>query len=111
MASASAPVPAAETTSNFAEALLLQWDAGHLSATALQEIAINEDTKLHTSKVGRPLAHTPKKVDKSKRQKREPSMTPTPSPIRRELIYFAEDRLLAGEVDLFAERWGLLPWQ
>jgi hypothetical protein len=26
-------------------------------------------------------------------------MTPTPSPIRRELIYFAEDRLLAGEID------------
>ena len=91
MASASAPAPAAETTSNFAEALLLHTDAGHLSATALQEIAINKDTKLHTSKVGRPLAHTPKKVDESKRQKREPSMTPTPSPIRRELIYFAED--------------------
>jgi hypothetical protein len=108
LASASAPAPAAET--NVAEALPLQWDAG-VSTMALHTLAINKDTKLHTSKVGRPLEHTPKKVDKSKRQKREPSMTPTPSPIRRELIYFAEDRLLAGEVDLFAERWGLLPWQ
>ena len=43
--------------------------------------------------------------------KREPSMTPTPSPIRRDLTYFAEDRLLAGEEHIFAERWGLLPWQ
>jgi hypothetical protein len=94
LASASAPAPAAE----------INKDTKHT-------LAINKDTKLHTSKVGRPLEHTPKKVDKSKRQKREPSMTPTPSPIRRELIYFAEDRLLAGEVDLFAERWGLLPWQ
>ena len=108
LASASAPAPAAET--NVAEALPLQWDAG-VSTMALHNIKINTDTKLHTSKVGRPSAHTPKKVDKSKRQKREPSMTPTPSPIRRDLIYFAEDQLLAGEEDLFAERRGLLPWQ
>ena len=32
-----------------------------------------------------------------------------PDPLK--LIYFAEDRLLAGEEDIFAERWGLLPWQ